>query len=100
MRRICSAPAAGLDADLAVGLPFRGDALRSAASAVMPAPVFGTMGVNPGGPINATTTLSLFAYKIAFERCDFGRASAVGTIWLVLLAAFAVIYVRFLAAQR
>ena len=24
-----------------------------------------------GGPINATTTLSLFAYKIAFERCDF-----------------------------
>jgi len=65
----------------------------------MPAPVFGTIGVNPGGPINATTTLSLFAYKIAFERCDFGLASAVGTIWLVLLAAFAVIYVRLLAAQ-
>jgi len=52
-----------------------------------------------GGPINATTTLSLFAYKIAFERCDFELASAVGTIWLVLLAAFAVIYVRLLAAQ-
>jgi len=48
----------------------------------------------------ATTTLSLFAYKIAFERCDLGLASAVGAIWLVLLAAFAVIYVRLLAAQR
>ena len=52
-------------------------------------PIFGTLGVNPGGPINATTTLSRFAYKIALERCDFGLASAVGTIWLVLLAAFA-----------
>jgi ABC-type sugar transport system permease subunit len=40
------------------------------------------------------------AYSLTFERCDFGLASAVGTIWLVLLAAFAVIYVRFLAAQR
>jgi multiple sugar transport system permease protein len=53
-----------------------------------------------GGPINATTTLSLYAYKIAFERWDFGLASAVGTIWLVLLAVFAMIYVRLLVAQR
>ena len=39
----------------------------------MPAPVFGTMGVNPGGPINATTTLSLFAYLRAVRfRAGFG----------------------------
>lgn len=53
-----------------------------------------------GGPINATTTLSLYAYKIAFERWDFGMASAVGTIWLLLLAGFALIYVRLLVARR
>jgi multiple sugar transport system permease protein len=53
-----------------------------------------------GGPINATTTLSLYAYKIAFERWDFGLASAVGTIWLLLLAGFAMVYVRLLVAQR
>jgi multiple sugar transport system permease protein len=53
-----------------------------------------------GGPINATTTLSLYAYKIAFGRWDFGLASAVGTIWLVLLAVFAMIYVRLLVVQR
>jgi multiple sugar transport system permease protein len=53
-----------------------------------------------GGPINATTTLSLYAYKIAFERWDFGLASAVGTIWLVLLAIFAMIYVRLLVVER
>jgi multiple sugar transport system permease protein len=53
-----------------------------------------------GGPINATTTLSLYAYKIAFERWDFGLASAVGTIWLVLLAIFAMIFVRLLVVER
>jgi len=53
-----------------------------------------------GGPINATTTLSLYAYKIAFERWDFGMASAVGTIWLLLLAGFALIYDRLLVARR
>jgi ABC-type sugar transport system permease subunit len=66
----------------------------------MPAPVFGTMGVNPRGPDQRDHDAQPIAYKIAFERCDFGLASAVGTIWLVLLAAFAVIYVRLLAAQR
>ena len=53
-----------------------------------------------GGPINATTTLSHYAYKIAFERWDFGMASAVGTILLLLLAGFAMIYVRLLVARR
>jgi multiple sugar transport system permease protein len=53
-----------------------------------------------GGPINATTTLSLYTYKIAFERWDFGLASAVGTLWLILLAGFAFLYVRLLVAER
>ena len=45
-----------------------------------------------GGPVNATTTLSLYAYKLAFQRWDFGLASAVGTLWLLFLTAFALVY--------
>lgn len=37
--------------------------------------------VTAGGPINATTTLSLYTYKLAFQQWDFGLAGAVGTFW-------------------
>ena len=47
-----------------------------------------------GGPINATTTLSLYAYKMAFQRWEFGLASAVGTLWLAFLVVFAALYLR------
>ncbi|MEO1017764.1 MAG: sugar ABC transporter permease [Pseudomonadota bacterium] len=47
-----------------------------------------------GGPVNATMVLSLYTYKTAFEDWDFGLASAIGTIWLVLLLVFALFYVR------
>lgn len=49
-----------------------------------------------GGPINATTTLSLYAYKLAFQNWDFGLASTVGTLWMLLLLAFALVYLKFL----
>jgi multiple sugar transport system permease protein len=48
-----------------------------------------------GGPVNATMVLSLYTYKTAFEDWDFGLASAVGTVWLVLLLVVALLYVRF-----
>jgi multiple sugar transport system permease protein len=38
-----------------------------------------------GGPVNATTTLSLAAYRKAFQSYDFGQGSAIGVLWLVLL---------------
>lgn len=47
-----------------------------------------------GGPVNATMVLSLYTYKAAFEDWDFGLASAIGTVWLVLLMLFALFYVR------
>jgi multiple sugar transport system permease protein len=50
-----------------------------------------------GGPVNATTTLSIYTYKMAFEQWDFGSASAIGCLWSVLLIAFTVFYVRALA---
>ena len=42
-----------------------------------------------GGPVNATEVLSLYTYKLAFQRWDFGLASASGVLWLVLVAVFA-----------
>jgi multiple sugar transport system permease protein len=39
-----------------------------------------------GGPANATTTLSLYTYKLAFQQWDYGLAATAGTAWLILLA--------------
>lgn len=38
-----------------------------------------------GGPITATTTLSMAAYKSAFQSYNFGEGAAIGTLWMVLL---------------
>ena len=38
-----------------------------------------------GGPVNATTTLSLAAYKSAFQSYNFGEGAAIGVLWLVIL---------------
>ncbi len=53
-----------------------------------------------GGPVNATMVLSLYTYKTAFEDWDFGLASAVGTVWLVLLMGFALVYVHVALRKR
>lgn len=47
-----------------------------------------------GGPIEATTTLSIAAYKSAFVSYDFGKGSAIGVLWLLLLVVFTVIFNR------
>ncbi len=39
-----------------------------------------------GGPVESTTTLSLAAYKAAFQSYDFGKGAAIGVLWLVILA--------------
>ena len=48
-----------------------------------------------GGPINSTTTLSLYVYKLAFINWDFGLASAAGWLWLVFLLIFSFFYFHF-----
>jgi multiple sugar transport system permease protein len=53
-----------------------------------------------GGPVNATTTFSLYTYKLAFERWEFGLASAAGTLWLIFVTVFAILYMRFLVTER
>lgn len=41
--------------------------------------------ITGGGPGISTTTLSLAVYKAAFQTSNFGKASAMGVIWLVAL---------------
>ena len=47
-----------------------------------------------GGPGFSTTTLSIYIYRIAFQRYDFGLASAVGTLWFLFLAIVTFIILR------
>lgn len=52
-----------------------------------------------GGPGYSTTTLVIYVYRLAFETFDFGYASAIGVVWLVLLFVFALAYLRALRMQ-
>jgi multiple sugar transport system permease protein len=47
-----------------------------------------------GGPITATTTLAISIYRTAFQAFDIGMGAAIGTIWLVVMAIFSVVFVR------
>lgn len=53
-----------------------------------------------GGPINATTTLSLYTYRLAFQRWEFGLSSATGVLWLIFLIIFAIFYLRVLVRPQ
>lgn len=48
-----------------------------------------------GGPVESTTTLSLAAYKAAFQSYDFGKGAAIGVLWLVILAVVTLISNKF-----
>lgn len=47
-----------------------------------------------GGPVNSTNIFVIYVFKKAFVEWDFGYASAVGVIWLLLLVVFAYAYMR------
>jgi ABC-type sugar transport system permease subunit len=47
-----------------------------------------------GGPGYATTTLVVYVYRLAFENFEFGYASALGVVWLLLLSVFTLAYLR------
>lgn len=50
--------------------------------------------VTDGGPQNSTMTVLLLIYNYAFVQGDFGDASALGVLLFVVLAIFALIYMR------
>jgi len=49
-----------------------------------------------GGPIKATTMLSVEVYKQAFQNWDMGTACAVGVVWFVTIAIPTAFYLRIL----
>jgi multiple sugar transport system permease protein len=50
--------------------------------------------ITHGGPQNATMSILLLIYNYAFQYADFGGASAIGVILFLVLAVFALIYMR------
>jgi multiple sugar transport system permease protein len=53
-----------------------------------------------GGPAYSTTTLVIYVYRLAFTSYDLGYASAIGVVWLVLLLALSVLFVRTMRGSR
>lgn len=53
-----------------------------------------------GGPGYSTTALVVYVYQLAFTSYNFGYASAIGVVWLVLLILFAILYIRLARPQR
>ena len=47
-----------------------------------------------GGPVNATTTLTVHVYRTAFKSLDLGYAAAIGVVMLVALLLFSIFYVQ------
>jgi multiple sugar transport system permease protein len=50
--------------------------------------------ITGGGPQNATMSVLLLLYNYAFQNADFGSASAIGVMLFLVLAVFALIYMR------
>ncbi len=50
--------------------------------------------ITDGGPNNATMTVLLLIYNYTFKNADFGEASALGVMLFLVLAVFALIYMR------
>ncbi|WP_458208159.1 carbohydrate ABC transporter permease [Haladaptatus sp. NG-SE-30] len=53
-----------------------------------------------GGPLEATTTLPIRVFQIAFNEVDFGQATALAGIMFFLLAATAIVYFRAFTPEK
>ena len=49
-----------------------------------------------GGPVKATTMLSIEVYKEAFQNWDIGSACAIGVLWFLTIAIPSIFYLRIL----
>lgn len=52
-----------------------------------------------GGPVNATRVLSVYIYDLAFGRFQFGYASAISVVLLVILSVVGIVQLRLLRAN-
>jgi len=63
--------------------------------------IFDTIAVTTGGgPINATRAINYYIYQRAFEQLDFGYASALAVILMILLAGIAILQNKLLRANE
>lgn len=63
--------------------------------------IFDTIAVTTGGgPVDATRAINFYIFERAFERFDFGYASALAVILMILLATIALIQNRLLRANE
>lgn len=53
-----------------------------------------------GGPANATSTLVVYVYELAFTSFKLGYASAIGVVWLVILLLIVSVFVRALRSRQ
>lgn len=53
-----------------------------------------------GGPVTSTTVMSLEVYQSAFQNFDYGMAAAIGTVWLLVTALPAIVYLRIVLPSR
>ena len=56
--------------------------------------------ITAGGPLEATQTLPIYAYKLAFQDFDFGRAAAACTAMFLVLVIGSLLYFRFFDPTR
>jgi len=63
--------------------------------------IFDTIAVTTGGgPVDATRAINFYIFERAFERFDFGYASALAVILMILLAIIAIVQNRLLRANE
>jgi multiple sugar transport system permease protein len=55
--------------------------------------------ITGGGPDNATLTVLILIYRYTFQDAEFGEASALGVILFLVLAVFALVYMRMTSRQ-
>lgn len=62
--------------------------------------IFDTIAVTTGGgPVNATRAINFYIYEKAFQQFDFGYASAMSVVLLIILAIVALAQMKFLRAD-
>lgn len=56
--------------------------------------------ITSGGPLQVTETLPIYAYRLAFQDFDFGKAAAACTIMFLVLAMGSAVYFKFFDPGR
>jgi ABC-type sugar transport system permease subunit len=53
-----------------------------------------------GGPVNATEVLATYVYRMAWTEYDLGYAASIGTVMLLILVIYFIVYIRLFERQE